>query len=96
LIREIEASKSGPINSIDIFLTGDYFVTGGSHQQVNLWNYKRGEINCVGIGHAGAVTTVKISPCGKFMVSGGADGAVFMWRVPQVSFISSLPAKENK
>ena len=56
LVREIEGSRNGPVNCLDINKTGDYFVSSGTDMVVKLWNYQNGEIVATGIGHAGVVT----------------------------------------
>ena len=56
LVREIEGSKIGPVNCLDINQTGEYFVSAGTDMVVKLWNYQNGEIVATGIGHAGVVT----------------------------------------
>lgn len=37
-----------------------------------------------GSGHAASVVTCKYSPCGKYLISGSSDGAVIIWKIPQV------------
>jgi cilia- and flagella-associated protein 52 len=83
LVREKEGSKFGPINCLALDTAGNFFVSAGSDCIVKLWNYQEGEIVAQGIGHAGAVTACKYSPDRKFLVTGGTDGAIFMWKVPE-------------
>lgn len=83
LVREKEGSKVGPINCLSINSTGEYFVSSGEDCVVKLWNYELGEVVAQGYGHAGVVTATKYSPDSKFLVTGGADGAIFMWKVPE-------------
>lgn len=49
-----------------------------------LWEYQSGTIVCAGYGHAAIIVTCEYSPCGKLLVTGSADGAVFIWKVPEV------------
>lgn len=81
-VRELEGSKTGPINFIDIETTGTYFVSGGDDQLVRLWDYQKGEELCQGTGHAGVITVCRYAPNGKFIVSGSHDGGVFIWSIP--------------
>lgn len=85
LVREVEGSKSGPINAIDMNMMGEYFVSAGTDQIVRLWNYQLGLEVAVGIGHASAITSARYSPNGKFLVTGSSDGGIFVWKVPEVS-----------
>lgn len=82
-VREIQGSKTGPVNFIDIDTTGTHFVSCGDDQVVRLWDYQKGEELCHGVGHAGVVTVCKYAPNGKFIVSGSFDGGVFIWRIPE-------------
>lgn len=95
LVREKEGSKVGPINCLAINSTGDYFVSSGNDCIVRLWNYELGEVVAQGYGHAGIVTSCKYSPDSKFLVTGGQDGAVFMWKVPE-EFQVEPPVKQEK
>lgn len=62
--------------------TGKYIVTGSSDQMVKVWLYDEGVPTHVGVGHAGIVTNVKVSPDGRSVVSTSADGGIFLWRFP--------------
>lgn len=48
-----------------------------------LWNYQTGMPVAIGNGHAGVIVTCAYSPCGRFLVTGSADGAVIMWAIPE-------------
>lgn len=95
LVREKEGSKVGPVNCLAINSTGDYFVSSGNDCIVKLWNYELGEVVAEGRGHAGIVTSCKYSPDSKFLVTGGQDGAVFIWKVPE-EFQITPPIKQEK
>lgn len=95
LVREKEGSKLGPVNCLDINANGEYFVSSGNDAIVRLWNYELGEVVAQGYGHAGAVTTCKYSPDGKFIITGGSDGAIFIWKVPEM-FQIDPPVKQEK
>jgi cilia- and flagella-associated protein 52 len=95
LVREKEGSKVGQLNCLSINETGDFFVSAGSDCVVKLWNYELGEVIAHGIGHAGVVTSCKYSPDSKFIVTGGADGAVFIWKVPEDFQVDPQEKKEK-
>lgn len=42
LVREIEGSPSGAINSLEISSDGTLFVTGGNDEVIKLWKYQEG------------------------------------------------------
>lgn len=54
---------------------------------VKVWLYNEGVPTHVGVGHAGVVTNVKVSPDGRFVVSTSADGGIFLWRFPHATDI---------
>jgi len=64
---------------------GKYFVTGSSDQTVKVWLYNEGVPTHVGVGHAGVVTNVRVSPDGRYLVSTSVDGGIFLWRFPHES-----------
>jgi WD40 repeat protein len=57
-------------------------VSAGNDRLVKLYLYDEGEPIAVGAGHSGAVNKCRISPDNRIVVSVGAEGAVFIWRLP--------------
>lgn len=55
--------------------------------KIQLWDYQKGIQMATGFGHAAGIVTCKYSPCGKFLVSGSSDGAVIIWKIPEVVFL---------
>ena len=43
-IRELEGSKVGEVNTLDISPDGKYFVTGGGDKVLKLWSYDDGDV----------------------------------------------------
>ncbi|KAM8991924.1 cilia- and flagella-associated protein 52 isoform 1-T1 [Ara ararauna] len=84
VIREVEGSASGSINGMDITSDGAFFVTGGDDHLVKLWDYKGGAVTHVGVGHSGNITRLKICPGKKNIVSVSADGAILLWKYPDL------------
>ncbi|XP_065549457.1 cilia- and flagella-associated protein 52 isoform X2 [Lathamus discolor] len=84
VIREVEGSASGSINGMDITSDGAFFVTGGDDHLVKLWDYKVGTVTHVGVGHSGNITRLKICPGKKNIVSVSADGAILLWKYPDL------------
>ncbi|NXJ65043.1 CFA52 protein, partial [Rostratula benghalensis] len=83
-IREVVGSTSGAINGIDITSDGAHFVTGGDDHLVKLWDYHEGVVTHVGVGHSGRITRLKICPEKKHIVSVSADGAILLWKYPEL------------
>lgn len=81
-IRELDGTKSGSINGLDISPDGIYFVTGGEDKLLKVWKYNEGEVTHVGVGHSGEITRLKVCPLQKHIISVSADGAVLRWKFP--------------
>ncbi|NXS98946.1 CFA52 protein, partial [Jacana jacana] len=81
-IQEMEGSASGTINGMDIALDGMHFVTGGDDRMVKLWDYNKGMVTHIGVGHSGNITRLKICPEKKYIVSVSLDGAILLWKFP--------------
>jgi WD40 repeat protein len=72
------------VNCVDIDRTGKAFVSGGNDRLVKLWLYDEGEILAVGTGHSGPISKCRISPDNRIIVTVGAEGAIFLWKMPQL------------
>lgn len=83
VVRELEGSPTGTINSIDISPDGGLFVSGGNDQIVKVWRYQEGIATHIGLGHAAVVTATCFSADGKSIVTCDAAGCVFVWACPQ-------------
>ncbi|KAK7113715.1 cilia- and flagella-associated protein 52-like [Littorina saxatilis] len=83
-LRELEGSKTGAINTMDISSDGNYYITGGEDRLLKLWKYNEGQVTHVGIGHSAQITKARICPNRKLIVSCSADGAVHIWKFPNV------------
>lgn len=78
-IRLLDASEQ-EINTIHIEeQVGDFFVSGGNDKLVKVWDYDKGTLIAVGHGHSANVTKCRVSPDGKFIVSVGREGGIFVW-----------------
>lgn len=81
-IRELDGSRSGSINGMDISPDGVMLVTGGDDKLIKVWNYNTGEVTYVGMGHSSSITRLRICPNMRIIISVSADGAVLRWRYP--------------
>lgn len=96
LVRDIEGSSNGAVNSLSINSTGEVFATAGNDQIIKLWNYETGLPLATGTEHAAPIVTCKFSPCGRFLLSGSSDGAVIVWKIPQVSHSNECKRSSSK
>ncbi|VDM31234.1 unnamed protein product [Hydatigera taeniaeformis] len=81
-IRELEASRSGSINGMDLTKDGVIFVTGGDDKIVKVWRYSEGDVTHVGLGHSSPITRLMIAPNQRLVVSVSEDGGIFLWDLP--------------
>ncbi|CAH8664233.1 unnamed protein product [Schistosoma rodhaini] len=85
LIRQLDGSRTGSVNGMDITDDGDTFVTGGNDKLVKVWKYNEGEITHVGLGHTSPITRLRISPDQKSIVTVSEDGAIYIWEMPIIT-----------
>lgn len=57
---------------------------GGDDHLVKLWDYNEGAVTHVGVGHSGNITRLKVCPGNKYIVSVSADGAILLWKYPDL------------
>lgn len=94
-VRELEGSRSGSINSIDISADGKNFVTGGNDELVLLWNYDEGVKTHFGFGHSAIITCCKFSPDSRVIVTTSASGSIFIWKNPMAQKVSEEKTVEK-
>lgn len=82
-IRYLDGSEEGEVNALAITREGVHFVSGGEDKLVKLWSYDDGICYYIGAGHSGAITKMTISPDQKTIVSVGAEGGIFIWKMPE-------------
>ena len=82
-IRIVDGSDTADVNSLHVNADGKFFISGGADKKVNLWNYDEGSLYYTGEGHSGAINKVKISPDEERIISVGAEGGIFIWKVPE-------------
>jgi WD40 repeat protein len=61
------------------FFESSYLLSGSVDKTIILWQMADQSFMKQFTGHTSAVTAMAISPTGKFMLSGGRDGALRMW-----------------
>uniref|UniRef100_A0A1A8BCJ0 Cilia- and flagella-associated protein 52 n=1 Tax=Nothobranchius kadleci TaxID=1051664 RepID=A0A1A8BCJ0_NOTKA len=84
-IRVVDGSLYGSINDMDVTQDGKYFVTGGEDQQVRVWDYVKGVVTHVGRAHGGSITSIKVCPNSRVLLSTSADGGIIRWKFPHPS-----------
>jgi WD40 repeat protein len=77
-LRELELSDK-EILDVAIDPTGTLFACCGMDKMVKVVHYDEGKIVLLGQGHPQPVNCVAWSPDGNHLVSGSADGCVFVW-----------------
>lgn len=82
-IRIISGSDKAAINKLSINSDGTRFVSCSEDRIVKLWYYDEGCVHSIGLAHSGNITSCKISPDNKRIVSVGDEGAICIWKMPQ-------------
>ncbi|KHJ82850.1 WD domain, G-beta repeat protein [Oesophagostomum dentatum] len=78
----IFADSYGSVNCVDFHPNCNYIVGGGSEDRyVRVWDVLTGTCVRTFCGHSAGVTAVKVSPCGRYIISTAGDGAVCVWDV---------------
>lgn len=92
-IRLLDGSEQ-ELNSVHIEEEeGEYFISGGNDKLLKVWNYDKGELLAVGHGHSAAITKCKIAPNGRFAVSVGREGGIFIWGLAESLGSASVDAQ---
>ena len=81
-IRTFEGSEDGEITTLAISKEGEHFVSGGADACVKVWSYDEGCVLYEGIGHAGEITKLVMSPDQKQIISCDAHGSILIWDTP--------------
>ena len=81
-IRVIDGSETAEINALHLNADGKFMVWGGADKTLRIGNYDEGSTYYEGVGHAGALTAVRISPDEARIISTGTEGGIFLWKVP--------------
>ncbi|MBE9210747.1 hypothetical protein IQ244_30445 [Nostoc sp. LEGE 06077] len=71
--------RSNSNNYVAISADGQTIVSGGSDDNVRIWNRKGQSLGTPFEGHQGSVNSVAISADGQTIVSGSSDGTVRIW-----------------
>lgn len=82
LVRSIDASSDGPLNTLDISADDNFIVTGGHDKTVKVFRYKEGDCLVTGRGHSSPISALRISPDSRVIVSAGDDGSILIWQSP--------------
>jgi WD40 repeat protein len=81
IIRELEGSINGTPCSIDVSPDGSLFVTGGDDKLIKVWDFQQGELIGIGKGHCGNIRKAVFAPDQSIIVSVGAEGGIYIWRI---------------
>jgi WD40 repeat protein len=82
-IRVVEGGD-GPMTSLDVERSGEFFVSGCEDRTLKLWHYDDGIPVGIGRGHSGKIKAVRISPDQKQIVSVGSTGEIIFWEMPSL------------
>lgn len=83
-IRVMTGSSSDVINCLSVDASGIRFVSGGGDKLLRVWGYDDGYNYHTAVGHSGNILACAISPDQRIIVSGGDEGAIFIWQMPSI------------
>ena len=76
------------ICSLSLSPDGSILASASSEKTVRFWNATTG--HPIGhLQHDDGVNAVRFSPSGEFVVSGGWDGKIYLWRVPWLNSVEN-------
>ena len=68
------------MNSVAFHSNGQYLVSTSDDATLKIWDLRKGQIMYTLYGHEGPTTTAAFSPLGDFIISGGADQNLVIWK----------------
>ncbi|CAM9185089.1 unnamed protein product, partial [Ectocarpus fasciculatus] len=75
-------SAGGELYRSDIDPSGMYIVTCALDRKIRIFDFFSGDVIAEVYGHSDAITGVKFSPDGRYILSIGGDGCILVWKVP--------------
>jgi len=77
--RLLQSYVAHSVPQVSFHPPGNYLAS--PYRTVKIWDFKMGQLKYKLYGHEqGGVTSVKFSPCGGYLASGGKDGKVLVWK----------------
>ncbi|MFH4979378.1 hypothetical protein AB6A40_006087 [Gnathostoma spinigerum] len=77
----IFADAFSDVTCVDFHPNCNYVVGGSDDRYVRVWDVLSGLCVRSFAGHKGSIQSVKISPCGRYIASLGAEGSLILWDV---------------
>jgi len=72
--------KSGsPVYSVIYGHVSNEIIAGDGNRTIRIWDTETGEIKSILKGHTSAVTDLKLTSNGKYLISRGANGEIKVW-----------------
>lgn len=84
---------TSPIYSVALF--DNWAATGGGDDLGYVWDVTNGEMIMKLDGHTDSVTNIAFSHDGKYLATGGMDGQVRIWSVPDKKLVVALEAGDE-
>lgn len=82
-LRSVDGALDGGLTTLDIFESGEHFVSAGEDKEVKIWTYDECDVVYSGVGHSKTINKVRIAPNQQFIVSVAEDGSIYFWDVPK-------------
>ncbi len=95
LLAKFEADET---NVNCLILSDQYLYTGGNSSRVCMWSYliiKNITKEYTFEGHSARILCMTITPNHKFLISGDADGVVFIWNIAEKNYRKLIAAEAS-
>ncbi|WP_353258704.1 hypothetical protein [Prochlorothrix hollandica] len=88
------AAHAGWVNAIALSPDGTHLATGGTDQQVRLWDIQSGDL--VGeYATLSPISALAFSPDGTYLASGNYDHRIQIWRIADQSLVKTLKGHDG-
>ena len=79
--RIIQASYDGDLNQISLSFNNQRVAVADDNGEVKVFGFNDGKLIYINNSHSYPVTSIRISPDSKTMISGDTSGAIFIWKL---------------
>ncbi|CAH2354175.1 pre-rRNA-processing protein Ipi3p [[Candida] railenensis] len=90
------SSANGGSSNLPSFRLPWLLAAGSKSGKVYIWELSSGNLLCVKDAHYQAISVIKFSSCGTFLVTGGEDSRVAIWRTLDLISIYNKSEEANR
>ena len=68
------------MNSVSFHSNGNFLASASNDATVKIWDLRKGQIMYTIYGHEGPTNCAEFSPLGDFILTGGQDANIVIWK----------------